>query len=726
MNEVPRFKMIDAGPMAPLASAGPAIAQGRAAADLGRTISAIGEKGMAIAEKVRIEEEGGKASAFFLEVEKEAAAFNNDLMQRQDLDAWSSEFNTLASQHRAKIDGLGLSPEAKSRLQDRFAQWQAERGIRLESAVAGRKVAEARAMDGQALDHAARTSNFDMRDRILEGMEGRYPESEIFKVREETERLRDYKDAAELIKERPLEAESLFLDGRIRERFLHLDDASAEQLERLAYRESARAKGELWDNALNAALNEGEGHALLSKETLRSLAESGTITPDQRAGYLRAYHSPEAPEFDPHIYNEAFGAVAAYDPASDPTGATLATLRGNIATLDLPKEHVAELRDRLAERVKVENPTAHKLSGDFAKLNEEAFNSGRFGDWFSYTDHDNDPRTINRKVIDFPSYGRALAAKRRFTDTFDAWLRNQGDTLDPLKAQEVHAQLFERIVLDADDPTAAPLVPGAPPLIDFGRDVDSLLGNPSATPGAPPAGRETSATRGTFGGQQIQPPGVFYRNARPTIFGGKNDPADNGLSAFGGTTGDGGKQGVAIPLDVLKATFPGKDKAWFAANVKVAVKTQDGRQAVLPVADLGTAEWVWKRDRRPVLDLTEGAVKALGGRPIYKDGKLAGVSGLGSLSFALTTDNVGTEQDLRGMSWTDAQDAFFKDKKPTNADQIASGLAAVRSAWLAANLEDTQAGTTTRPEPEPWGDGSGGDTLPELDGPGVLPPMPEQ
>ena len=177
------------------------------------------------------------------------------------------------------------------------------------------------------------------------------------------------------------------------------------------------------------------------------------------------------------------------------------------------------------------------------------------------------------------------------------------------------------------------------------------------------------------------------------MFGGTSDPADNGLSAFGGTTGVGGKEGVAIPHDVLKATFPGKDKAWLKKNVRVAVRTADGRKAVMPVADLGTAEWVWEKNGRPTLDLTPGALKQLGGSVIYDSaGKMTGVRGIENLSFALTTDNAGVEADLSRMTWKDASAAWFKDKRPTAPEQIASGLAALRTAWNTAQMKELDPG----------------------------------
>jgi hypothetical protein len=58
---------------------------------------------------------------------------------------------------------------------------------------------------------------------------------------------------------------------------------------------------------------------------------------------------------------------------------------------------------------------------------------------------------------------------------------------------------------------------------------------------------------------------------------------------------------------------------------------------VLPVVDLGTAEWVWQRAGRPTLDLTEGAAKELGGQPVYQGGKLTGLKGLDNLQFSVVS-----------------------------------------------------------------------------------------
>ena len=95
-----------------------------------------------------------------------------------------------------------------------------------------------------------------------------------------------------------------------------------------------RSKAELWDNVLNASI---DGNILPPGE-LKELAEDGMISPEQRAQYLSTYHGPGKPEFDATIYEDAFSVISRYSPDQDPTGATLAQLRGQLATLPLPAE----------------------------------------------------------------------------------------------------------------------------------------------------------------------------------------------------------------------------------------------------------------------------------------------------------------------------------------------------------------------------------------------------
>lgn len=136
-----------------------------------------------------------------------------------------------------------------------------------------------------------------------------------------------------------------------------------------------------------------------------------------------------------------------------------------------------------------------------------------------------------------------------------------------------------------------------------------------------------------FGGVQVPKSGDIGQ-AKVTVFGGPRDPDDNGLSAFGGKTGPGGREGVAVPEKILKHVLGDDRKKWEAASVEATLP--DGRKFTLPIADLGTAERVWKRDGQPVMDLTEGAVKTLGGSVIYdRKGNMRDVKGIKGASFRI-------------------------------------------------------------------------------------------
>jgi len=724
MPLIPEISMLGGTHRPSVAGVAMAGAPGKAAATVATGIGDIGETVLNIAGKVQATEDARKRSTLRTQWQRGLSELELDLAKDADPEKHLDKLENFIGRSRAAITDANPSARAREALELEFADFETDsrRRVGINAARLSRERAGL-ALQNE-LETAKQTGNRDAYVKALDTAEEGtlvLPERRVSLLREfdyhsEFRALQKEIEADPLDMERDLEAPDFL------ERYPNQNPESLDSLRRLASAEANRARGEIWDNVLNASLD----GKVLSKDELRQMAVDGIISPQQRASYLDRWHQLAPPEFDAATYNQAFSAVTSYEPANDPTGATVAQLRQNLGTLALPEESIRELKGRLEARLSPIKRPAHKLASEFEKQTAERFDSGDFGGgWWAWQptvggDGQPIPNRWRKEIISREKWAAAHSARQQFTAAWDTYLQNSGEDLDTVKAQQTYDALFDRMILDRED--SGPLIPAAPPAFDFGRDVDSLLGTP-----APATGKETSATSspGTFGGQPIQPPGTFYRNARPTVFGGKSDPADNGLSAFGGTTGEGGKEGVAIPLDVLKATFPGKDKAWFAANVRAVVKTKDGRQAVLPLADLGTAEWVWQRDKRPVLDLTPGAVKALGGSVVTKDGKLAGVAGLGDLSFALTTDNAGTTADLSAMSWEEASSAWFTDKKPTDPGQIASGLAALRSAWLAAQYPDEEAPAPAE-SAEPWGDGTGGSVLPELEGPGVLPPIPAE
>jgi len=205
-----------------------------------------------------------------------------------------------------------------------------------------------------------------------------------------------------------------------------------------------------------------------------------------------------------------------------------------------------------------------------------------------------------------------------------------------------------------------------------------------------------------------------YSGAVPTGFGGKNDPEDNGLSALGGTTGKGGREGVAIPQALLESKFPDnvklggtaltskKSKSWVDANVR-AVVWNGGVPHVLPVADFGTAQRIWKDNGRPTLDLTEGAVEKIGGKVGYDSaGKLSTVTGADDLKFSVVS--IDTGKPLKNQSWEDAKAGWFRTNKARSYSAIHNSLVALKSAWAQANAD-------SNPLLLPSGDGQAEDSL---------------
>lgn len=574
---------------------------------------------------------------------------------------------------RQIADRADFSPAVRDRLALDFDEWATETRNRVAANTAN--LAQKRAMQAtqNELDAASATGNEAAFNQALADNPFLTPE-EKDELHADFEVTRQLNTLNQVIDEDPLEAAEQLNDPNFRERYPRLTDGQINALRRRSNIEANRSKSKLWNDVINGALD----GAILSDDDLKQMAEDGTITAGQRAQYLNTYHADAEPTFQPELYDAAFSAIQQYEESTDPTGAGIASLRASLATLPLPKEHIKELNKRLADRLGETQASTHRLTGDFQKITDQSFNEGKFGDWFSYGDHDNDPRTMNRKIIDFDDYRNAMASKRVFLDAWDAYLKAAPEDLDPKAASEAYDALFDSVVLENDNLNLAPLIPEIPAAINFNQAVDDLL--PPLDNDAPP-----TSSLGTFGGQPILSPGTYYQNARPTVFGGPDDPVDNGLSAFGGKTGKGGREGVAIPADVLRATFPGKSKKWWSENVRVHVTTTNGAEAVFPVADLGTAEWVWKRDGRPVLDLTPGAASQLGGTVQYRNGKLSHVEGLDGLRFAITSTESTTP--AASATWEDFWQGWFTKNNPKHAEQIASSLPAMLAEFAAAKAD---------------------------------------
>jgi hypothetical protein len=680
---------VNAPDMRLAAAAAPTAALG----SLAQSIAEVGEAFRSVADQTQKNENARMESEARQRLAADYSQFQIDLEKDPNPQSRISKTNAFLMAQRGTPDAPEYPPQVRDSLRLHFNSFADQATTRAGEQAASLTAKRATLALSNELEAAKETGNLDGFEKAITTGEqaGIILPEQRQRMEKDFKRTVAFNGAVKIIDAEPITAlESLedpaFL--KLLKQHSDLDSDSVQRLRNYAEPLANRSKAELWDNVLNASI---DGN-IITAEELKGLAEDGMISPEQRAQYLSTYHGPGKPEFDATIYEDAFSVISRYSPDQDPTGATLAQLRGQLATLPLPAESLKELSKRLTDRATPPKPEAkkrHRLEGDFQARTDQHFEEGKFGNWFKY-DFPRDaagnqiPGKEQTKVIQATDWSKALTTKRRFLDQWGAYLENSPDGIDPTEAEKVYQTIFEKVVLDSDEalPTGGGLPP-APPAVEF-NDIDGLLG----TPGEPPATSRLPTQSSTFGGIPILPPGRFYQDAKPTVFGGKSDPDDNGLSAFGGTTGAGGKEGVAIPHDVLKATFPGKDKAWFEKNVRVAVRTTDGRKAVMPVADLGTAAWVWKKNGTPTLDLTPGAVKQLGGSVIYDDaGKMVGVKGIGNLSFALTTDSAGPEADLSRMTWEDASAAWFKDKRPRAPEQIASGLAALRHAWNYAQVQ---------------------------------------
>ncbi len=311
--------------------------------------------------------------------------------------------------------------------------------------------------------------------------------------------------------------------------------------------------------------------------------------------------------------------VERYDKAQDPDGSKYAGLVFRVKTL-MPEELRGEITQPLARKWNPGNgPDAPEpIKGLVRETLRNWFDDGKFGVTrkrvpLAPEDPGYYPSTKEMKWVDDPPARDAAATRRAQAEMeMSKWLKENPNA----SAKEAKEQLLRS--------STAALLPG---------DVSALLRKPPpAAPAVDPATRLKEIGM-RFGGQRVPPTGELGA-PHLTVFGGPNDPDDNGLSAFGGPTGPGGREGVAVPEKILRHFYGGDKDTW--KQVQVEATLPDGTKQVLPIADLGTAEWVWARNGKPVMDLTEGAVEQLGGDVIYgKNGTLKGVKGLDGVKFRL-------------------------------------------------------------------------------------------
>ena len=674
-------------------SAGALGATGAALGDVAQGIAAVGGALGKHADRVQSMENAYQESEARQGIAKEMSDLDIALATNNDPSSYKAALEKTLQRTEQYTNSENLSPLVRQRMQlyhgDVAAQAQIKIAERAASMTAKRASLALSNELETAMTHGDEAAFRSAGGRLVEG--GLMLPEQLDAAQQKFNQAKAFGDVRKEIEFDPQSAKEKLDSDAYQEQYPDLTPEDVDRLKRYAEQKQNSNTSDNWEAITEASIN----GTILTKEDIKTMMAEGDLTPAQAGSYINAYHGATQPAFDPVLFDKAHKAIASYDPAKDPSGAVRAQLSAALGTLALPKESITELSKQLRAQI---NPSAEdapnkNLQSEYNKRLEIEWDSEAFGKWFKdeeteFLSEDGTKKFRSRKVISQKEFGAALAFKTKTRTAFNAWLASQPEGVDPMEAEKKYNEIKGKALDGISMPDVSE---NALPFETYG-DVDEFTGETPPSPAEdaasrtsvdgtvseplPPTPVEKKTSKiSTFGGQPIYPPGVFYRRAATSVFGGSNDPLDNGLSASG-RGGNNDFAGVAIPEDMLKATFPGKSKEWFFDNVKVVVQADNGRQVVLPLADYGTAEWVTKREGRHKLDLNEKAVRALGGQVIYKDGKMKDHAGFRNVNFSLSTAKAG-KMDPKTSSIDDLQNEWFKDKRPRHPDQIESGLSAL-------------------------------------------------
>lgn len=679
--QIPDMTSTQLGLTPPTAGAMAAPLQG--ASQLVRGIASVGTAFEQHTDRLQAMENTYLESEQRSKIAEEISKFEMGLDQNTDPSSYLTSLDQTLARTRSLTQDAKLPPAVRDKLQ--LHHMQVEDSTRIRTAERAAKTTAKRA--GMALQNEMDAAiTYRNRDAYVDALDRGVEAGMVFPEQRDQALTRyEQEDAYHAltaeIEADPEQALSDLQDDAIQQRYPHLTPENRERLTGYAAQLQNKAKAQTWEQLSVESLSGN----ILSREEITRLAQEGDISAAQAGSYIRAHHSPEPPAFEPLVYENARKQITDYDPANDPSGANRATLAANIATLPLPKEYIAELQDQYKSRITPtpEQAARHTLAKPYLERIESDWKAEAFGDWY---DMEKDPveGRISRKIIREKDFDQALSYQRNVQDTFLRWLDKQPAEIDPTEVGKKYDEIKTQVLKNQIIPDLAPPSMAPPPSYEDPLDGASLLPWPplDAQPDTRTSQNDTQAAPiGTFGGQPVFKPGIPIRRAATSIFGGDADPEDNGLSANGGSNN--ATAGVAIPQKMLQTMFPGKDKAWHFANVKIVVRADNGTQRVLPLVDYGTAEWVTQREKNHKLDLNPKAVAALGGQPIYRNGKLTSHSGFQTVDFTITTDNA-KNIDPKTSSYQALKSNWFADKKPTDPEQVLSGLTALQDAFYSS------------------------------------------
>jgi hypothetical protein len=471
----------------------------------------------------------------------------------------------------------------------------------------------------------------------------------------------------ELIKDHPLDAAGWIASPEFAKNFRGLPPERQGGL----LQEAIAARGAFRAEAFSKITNNALQGIVLSRDELETMRKDSVLTDQDAAAYAVRWHGPPPASFHAPTYNQLVSDITFYRPALDASGVGEAQIRERIGSARLPDPYLKELQERLDGKT---NPQAkaeakpHEMAAHFEQKTQERFDSGAFGNRFWQFQ----VASYHPAPITGEEWAKSHERRQHFTQTWEAYLRHAPANATLPEVEKVYEEFYRQMVTEPD---VEPLIiPGQDPaaVVDAKSDRAMRLPVPQegTAPGqgaAAPTGPPAAMAR--YGRLPVLAPGRFYRGGRAI-----------------GAEGD--APGAAVPREVLEASFPGKDEAWFLQNVKVMVEAPDGRRALLP---LSSTSGRGGGGKRPVLDMTAAAVRDLGGSMVALPGGGSRVEGIGEISFALTTDNAGVQADLANQSLEEVTELWFEDKKPVSPEQIVSGLRALQARWLEAQRQRDEA-----------------------------------
>lgn len=649
----------------PTADAAAIGAPARGLGALARGLYDMGENFQGVALRTQAVENARMESEARNKLATDYSNFQLEIQKEQDPAARLSKTQAFLTNAKQSLVTADMPPVVRDRLTLHADDFTSRASIQAGADAA--RLAEKRAelAAGNELEAAMQSGNaaevHGVIDRI--GATGYRMPEEITAMHRKADYHLEYRKAQGAISADPIEAERELDDPE----YLAKHPTATLESHASLLRQAEQAANRKRSDFINDVIIAGEDP---SEDDLRNMADYGMIDKATHARWLTKLRSREvAPVSDPAVYEETYSTIMGYNPATDPSGRGESQLRQHIGSLNLPDADVKALNGKLSDRVNAATSKEPKSvhEAEFAAKLRTEFSRGDFGKFRFPVDEDSNPATPPTFPVNQKEYDKAWNLRGQFADQWRTILSSMPTNAGFDEVNKAYESLKKsyKDKKPVPDVSFSPVV--APPF------------DPAAVYAAA-GGQPAEAGRTEFGGQVVRAPGVLYKDAKASVFGGKGDPEDNGKSAFGGKTGAGGKQGVAIPQALLEAKFPDKKPDWLQSNVRTVVRGPDGLFHVLPVVDLGTAESVWTKQGRPVLDLTEGAVKALGGRVL---GQQAGVAGLDKLDFAVVSTDAG--KPLKGLPWEDARTAWFRNNRLGSNDQVTLSLIALRDRWTQEN-----------------------------------------